>query len=142
MKIAIIKGDRFLLGTVRSPFSSKIDKARRNPRYPVPTPRITEALLSRIERHLDAILELQDLPPMLQAGERAMLARLRAGNTTRQDIEFYLHELIESANLRRTADLKKAHEAALKFRRVTERDLFHSDVIRKYPELFPYSWRE
>lgn len=71
-----------------------------------------------------------------------MLARLRAGNTTRQDIEFYLHELIESSIFQRTGDLKKAHKRALKLRGVTERDLFHSDVIRQYSELFPYNWRE
>lgn len=105
-------------------------------------PRITEELLNRVEEHLDAILEQQALPLLMQAGERAMLARLRSGSTTRQDIEFYLHELIEAAKFRRMGDLKKAHQEALQFRGVTERDLFHPDVIRQYPELFPYNWRE
>ena len=104
-------------------------------------PRITEVLIDRIEQHLDAILELQDLPNLLQAGERAILARLRTGNTTKYDLEFYLHELIEAAKFKRTGDPKQAHEQALKFRKVTERDLFHPDVISQYPELFPYNWR-
>ena len=104
-------------------------------------PRITEVLLERIEQHLDAILELQDLPTLMQAGERAMLARLRAGNTTKYDLEFYLHELIEAAKLKQTGDLKQAHEQALKLIKVTEKELFHPEVIRQYSGLFPYNWR-
>jgi hypothetical protein len=118
---------------------TKIDNY--SPSQLVPLPRITEALLDRIEQHLDAIIELQDLPILLQAGERAMLARLRTGNTTKYDIEFYLHELIEAAKFKQTGDLKQAHEQALKFRKVTERDLFHPDVIAQYSELFPCNWR-
>ena len=64
----------------------------------VPLPRITEALLDRIEQHLDV-------------------------------------------KFKQTGDLKQAHEQALKFRKVTERDLFHPDVIAQYSELFPYNWR-
>jgi hypothetical protein len=107
----------------------------------VSQPRITEKLLNRIETHLDDILELQDLPPILQSGERAMLNRLRSGYTTEQDIEFYVHELIESAIFRRTGNLKQAHQNAIRLRRIGERQLFHPDVIFQYPELFPYNWR-
>lgn len=69
-------------------------------------PRVTEKGLARIEGHLDDVLrnqfpELSRVDQLrFQAGERAMLERLRAGATTSQDIEFYLHELKESARFR------------------------------------------
>jgi hypothetical protein len=71
-----------------------------------------------------------------------MLQRLREGHKSFQDIEFYLHELKESVIFERTNDLRSSHQKALKWRSVTERDLFHQDVINANKELFPVSWRE
>ncbi|MCL6581746.1 MAG: hypothetical protein K6U08_09070, partial [Firmicutes bacterium] len=104
-------------------------------------PRITAKGLGRVEQHLDDILRQQGIPKELQAGERAMLERLRSGRAATQDVEFYLHELKESSSLRRTGDLRKAHQEALGWRGVTEKDLFHPDVIQRYPELFGPGWR-
>ncbi|GAA5444529.1 hypothetical protein Misp06_02716 [Microbulbifer sp. NBRC 101763] len=53
-----------------------------------------------------------------------MLERLQNGNTTKYDIEFYLHELKESAQFRKTGELMPAHERALKWRNVESLDLF------------------
>jgi hypothetical protein len=103
--------------------------------------RITTKGLARVERHLDDVLVHEQIPIELQVGERAMLERLRSGLTTQQDIEFYLHELKESAVFRQTGDLARAHQEALRFRGVTSRSLFHRDVVEKYPEFFNSSWR-
>lgn len=84
----------------------------------------------------------QNLPKELQVGERTMLARLRFGNRTPQDIEFYLHELKESAMFRQTGELSSAHKNALQWRSATERDLFHQSVIDANKEIFPIKWRE
>ncbi len=105
-------------------------------------PRITEKGLARVEQHLNDILINQGLPEEFQSGERGMLERLRAGNRTLQDIEFYLHELKESAVFRRTGDLLGAHLEALQWRGVTEKSLFHPEVIQQNPQLFNESWRE
>jgi hypothetical protein len=104
-------------------------------------PKVTDKGLTRVESHLDDVLKNQGLPREFQAGERAMLDRLRSGQATKQDIEFYMHELKESAVFRRTGDLRGAHQNALDFRRVTERDLFHPEVIQQNPQIFNESWR-
>ena len=70
-----------------------------------------------------------------------MLERLRSGHATAQDIEFYLHELKESAIFRRTGDLGRAHGEALRWRGVSERMLFHRDVIEQYPGFFSPAWK-
>jgi hypothetical protein len=105
------------------------------------TVQVTEKGLARVESHLDAVLKHEDLPASFQAGERGMLERLRQGNLERQDVEFYMHELKESATFRTTGDLGAAHQRALQWRGATERDLFHPDVIKQHPELFNSSWR-
>jgi hypothetical protein len=105
------------------------------------TIQVTEKGLARVESHLDAVLKHEDLPISFQAGERGMLERLRQGNLERQDVEFYMHELKESATFRSTGDLGAAHQRAIQWRGVTERDLFHPDVIKQHPELFNSSWR-
>ncbi len=84
----------------------------------------------------------QNLPKELQIGERAMLERLRSGNSSLQDIEFYLHELKESAIFRQTGELSSAHKNALQWRSATERDLFHQSIIDANKEIFPIKWRE
>jgi hypothetical protein len=69
-----------------------------------------------------------------------MLARLRSGERSAQGVEFYLHELKASAAFRRWGDLSSAHRDALQWRGVTERDLFHIDVIKANPSAFNSSW--
>ena len=109
-------------------------------------PRITGSGLTRVESHLDAVLKNQfsDLPRSValqfQVGERSMLKRLQSGMTSPRDIEFYMHELKESARFRATGSLMDAHNAALQWRGVTSKDLFHPDVISKYPEIFGKGW--
>ncbi len=123
--------------------SEKSVAVRVLPRTEKGTLRITEKGLVRIEAHLDEVLKNQ-LPEFsradqlrLQAGERAMLDRLRLGATTRQDVEFYFHELKESARFGATGDLMGSHRAALQSRGVTFLDLFHPEIMRAHPELFP-----
>ena len=58
-----------------------------------------------------------------------------------QDIEFYFHELKESAIFRQTGELGYAHKNALQWRNATERDLFHQSIINANKELFPIKWR-
>jgi hypothetical protein len=103
--------------------------------------RVTSSGLARVEGHLDAVLVDQQIPRVVQTGERAMLERLRSGHATPQDIEFYLHELKESAIFRRTGDLRHAHDAALRWRGVSEQMLFHREVVDRFPEFFNPSWR-
>jgi RHS repeat-associated protein len=118
-----------------------------NPTKPPPaTPRVTDKGLARVEAHLDDVLKDQ-FPEFsradqlkFQAGERGMLERLRSGSATPQDIEFYLHELKESARFRATGDLMSSHNSALEWRGVTSKDLFHPDVIRANPDIFPTGW--
>ncbi len=109
-------------------------------------PNITEKGLLRVESHLDDVLKNQfsDLPRStglkFQAGERSMLERLRSGATSSQDIEFYMHELKESARFRATGNLMDAHNSAIQWRGVTSKDLFHPDVISAHPEIFGSGW--
>jgi hypothetical protein len=105
-------------------------------------PRITEKGLSRVESHLDSVLndQFSDLPRKTQlkcqAWERAMLERLRSGATSSQDIEFYMHELKESALFRASGDLQNAHVEALKWRDIglsskeSQPMLFHPEVLQ------------
>ena len=98
--------------------------------------RVTEKGLARVEQHLDDVIthEMSDLPRAfalrLQAGERGMVQGLRSGERSSHHMEFYVHELKESAIFRSTKDLPGAHQKALRWRGVTERDLFHPDVVR------------
>lgn len=110
-------------------------------------PRVTEQGLARVESHLDDVLRNQ-FPEFsradqlsFQAGERGMLDRLRSGATSSQDIEFYMHELKESARFRATGNLPDSHNAALQWRGVTSQDLFHPEVIRANPSVFSPSWQ-
>lgn len=77
----------------------------------------------------------------MQAGERDMLKRLKDSIKTDQDLEFHLHELKEST-LRGTLSQEEAHAEALRWRNVTERYLFHIDVICANPEVFNSTWLE
>ncbi len=151
-------GDLFRRFPRLNPANYQYDFSRLNtgpgafvPKYVAPAakgiPRVTEKGLARVEAHLDDVLKNQ-FPEFsradqlrFQAGERGMLDRLRSGATTSQDIEFYMHELKESARFRATGNLLDSHNAALQWRGVTSQNLFHPEVIRANPEVFPPSWQ-
>jgi len=112
-------------------------------------PVVTEKGLRRVEEHLNRVFvheNGQNIPKCyqneFQGPERAMLQRLHEGHRSSQDVEFYLHELKESSIFRRTMNLKTAHEGALKYRNATEFNLFHKDVMDRYPDQFNATWRK
>jgi RHS repeat-associated protein len=104
-------------------------------------PRITEAGLSRIEGHLASIVAEDGSTALGDRANQAMLARLRAGQTAPQDINFYVHELKESARVGAGLDQQAAHEAALQWQGIPyktgyESQLYHPDVIRQFSTEF------
>jgi hypothetical protein len=70
-----------------------------------------------------------------------MLERLSKGFTTTYDIEFYLHELKESSRFIKFGDILDAHHESLNWRRVSEFELFHPDVVQKHRSYFNMNWR-
>jgi hypothetical protein len=71
----------------------------------------------------------------------AMLHRLRSGNTTLQDINFYMHELKESAIMNRGVEARDAHLRTLEWQGIPykpsyESQLYHPSVIKQFPEYF------
>jgi hypothetical protein len=80
-----------------------------------------------------------------------MLGRLRAGETAVQDINFYMHELKESAAMARTGGYgtygaRAAHLATLQWQGIPyaagyESRLYHPSVIQAFSEMFnPAAW--
>lgn len=81
-----------------------------------------------------------------------MLRHLRAGGTSTQDINFYMHELKESAIMGRTGGYgshdvaRAAHLETLQWQRIPyaagyESQLYHPSVIRSFSEMFnPAAW--
>lgn len=74
-------------------------------------------------------------------------SRLRAGQTTTQDINFYMHELKESAVFRRTSGAdayetaRAAHMETLEWQGIEyapgyESQLYAPEVIQQYSEFF------
>ncbi|MGI6416368.1 MAG: Hint domain-containing protein [Thermoguttaceae bacterium] len=102
------------------------------------TPKVTPKGLARVEQHL---AQFGDDP-----ANQAMIARLRAGETTAQDINFYMHELKESALMARGMEARAAHLETLKWQDILykpgyESRLYHPNVIRQLPEHFnPAAW--
>jgi RHS repeat-associated protein len=100
-------------------------------------PRVTEEGVQRIEQHLGRPeLNALDEPP-----NAAMLERLRSGNTTSQDINFYMHELKESAIMNKGVGARDAHLQTLEWQGIRyepgyESQLYHPDVIRQFSEYF------
>jgi hypothetical protein len=102
--------------------------------------KITQKGLSRIARHLEAVLQDQFGDDMsdgvmnrsdalkFQWAERKMLERLRSGMMTNFDLEFYLHELKESTRFPSTK-LMDAHNRALKWRKIEVMDMFPTEVL-------------
>ena len=70
-----------------------------------------------------------------------MIARLKAGETTVQDLNFYQHELHESTLMQQGMDARAAHLQTLESQGIPyepgyESQLYHPDVIRQFPEQF------
>jgi hypothetical protein len=92
--------------------------------------------ITRIEEHL-ARPELDgDNPP-----NQEMIARLRAGETSTQDINFYQHELHEADLMDQGMEARAAHLQTLGWQGIPyepgyERQLYAPNVIQKYPEYF------
>jgi hypothetical protein len=107
---------------------------------------VSQKGLARIEGHLG------ELGALDEPANAAMLGRLRAGETTTQDINFYMHELKESAVISRTGGYgtyeaaRAAHLETLKWQGISyaagyESHLYHPSVIRAFPESFnPAAW--
>lgn len=98
-------------------------------------PRITETGIQRIEGHLGNLGALDD------GANQAMLGRLRAGQTGPQDINFYMHELKESARMKAGLDYNAAHQATLQWQGIpynaaSPAQLYHPDVIRQFSDSF------
>jgi RHS repeat-associated protein len=83
------------------------------------------------------------------AAEREMMRRLQRGEETDSDIAFYRHEMAEAELCKPSLTLapeealrkqQQAHEEVLRNQGNSEMDLYHPDVVRKYPELFPPKW--
>ena len=122
--------DPFGLNSVRDPYTGQ--------RIPVPDD-ITYIDLYKILQHWVKIRIGQGLSRRDQAPEYDMLKRLNRGEVTVYDYEFYMHEIIEKDIMEQKyggcysyKNLKKAHEEALKIRGITDYDLWHPDVRRKY----------
>jgi RHS repeat-associated protein len=108
--------------------------------------RVTAKGILRIEGHLGQLGALDD------SVNAAMLGRLRAGETSAQDLNFYLHELKESAIMARTGGYgtyegaRAAHLETLQWQGIPyvagyESQLYHSTVIRSFSEMFnPAAW--
>jgi hypothetical protein len=74
-------------------------------------------------------------------GNAAMLQRLRAGSTSPQDINFYMHELKESAIMNRGVGARDAHLQTLQWQGIPykagyESQLYHPSVIQQFPAYF------
>jgi RHS repeat-associated protein len=101
------------------------------------TPRITEQGIARIEAHLGR----SELNALSEPANAAMLERLRLGSTSPQDINFYMHELKESAIMNRGVDARDAHLETLEWQGIPykpgyESQLYHPNVIEQFPEYF------
>ncbi|GHU24556.1 hypothetical protein AGMMS50243_27810 [Betaproteobacteria bacterium] len=89
--------------------------------------RVTEKGVARVESHLSQFGD--------DAANLAMIRRLRSGQTTTQDINFYMHELKESSFMRKGLGYDSVHQAALKWQGIPykagfESQLYHPSVIR------------
>jgi RHS repeat-associated protein len=105
--------------------------------------------LHKIADHLEKIRKSEDLPRNAQDPEYAMLKRLKNGEITYQDFEFYMHEHIEKEIIDNkyggcysNENIRKAHEEALEKRGVSPKDIWHPSVLREYKHHFPYTWQE
>jgi hypothetical protein len=97
---------------------------------------VTEEGIAQIESHLQSLGALEDGP------NAAMVARLRAGERTVQDLNFYQHETIESQIMSggvtdaRAAHLETLRRQGIPYEAGYEAQLYHPDVIRAHADQF------
>jgi hypothetical protein len=94
---------------------------------------ITRRGIDRVEEHL------KRFGP--DAPNQAMIGRLRAGKTSSHDINFYVHELKESALMARGVQSRPAHRETLEWQGILyrpgyENQLYHPSVICRFRENF------
>ena len=78
-------------------------------------PRLTEKGIARVEAHL-ARAELEALDDPLNS---TMIARLKLGIRTMEDLNFYTHELKESALMTGGLGAREAHLATLQWQGIS-----------------------
>jgi hypothetical protein len=86
-------------------------------------------------------LEEKQKTPPADAPNQAMIGRLRAGKTSSHDINFYVHELKESALMARGVQSRPAHRETLEWQGILyrpgyENQLYHPSVICRFRENF------
>jgi hypothetical protein len=83
-------------------------------------PRITEKGITRIEQHLSrpGLEDAFGRPALQDPANARMIQRLRSGQTTQQDINFYMHELKESAIMNRGVGARDAHLQTLEWQKI------------------------
>ncbi|NJK65059.1 MAG: hypothetical protein HC921_22215 [Synechococcaceae cyanobacterium SM2_3_1] len=135
------------------PTPPPVDLCKEN--QPVEPSEINEEGFSKIERHLDDIIDQivqrdgisRSQAFQCQKAERAMLERLRMGQRTSFDVEFYYHEILEAdyfvcfdvlnqSDLEYNDAVQRAHLSALQQRGASGGDLFHPEVIQRFPDIF------
>lgn len=101
---------------------------------------VTEAGITRIESHLNAI-EV-DSYALKDPGNAAMISRLRSGSNSPYDMNFYLHELKESAVYARNGqNYTNAHQETLQWQAIPDTaegtaQIYHPEVILQNAENF------
>ncbi|GHU07578.1 hypothetical protein AGMMS50225_04730 [Betaproteobacteria bacterium] len=88
---------------------------------------VTEKGIARVESH---VAQFGNDP-----ANAVMIERLRAGQTTPQDLTFYFHELKESSFMRQGLSARDAHLGTLKWQGIEykagyEAKIYHPDAIR------------
>ncbi len=77
----------------------------------------------------------------------AMIARLEYAYKNKikingADLDFYAHEIYEANMMKNGMGYDEAHEAAKMYYNATEFNLYHPEVIKKYPQYFNNAWFE
>ncbi|MGN1034515.1 MAG: hypothetical protein ACI4PK_02875 [Oscillospiraceae bacterium] len=79
------------------------------------------------------------MTPMIKRIDEAMKLKKPI---TGADSNFYLRELEEAKLVSKGINYETVHSMALKKYNVSEYDLYHPDVIKKFPSWFNNSWFE
>jgi RHS repeat-associated protein len=95
--------------------------------------KVTDEGIEQIEKYLKRFGEDQPNDEMIE--------RLKKGERTEQDLNFYEHELTEKELVEKGIDPDKAHDETLKKQGIKkepgyEKNLYHPDVIRRHRDEF------
>jgi hypothetical protein len=106
-------------------------------------PKFTDKGIARIVRHLSrpGLEDLLGRPAIYDPANARMIERLRLGLRTKQDINFYMHELKESALMNRGIGPRDAHLQTLQWQgipyvRGVERELYAPDALEAFEKAF------